>query len=57
LVEEQSLPERYKDHMLIDNYLGRRECHLEPNWLLIYKKDENTLVLERLGTHSDLFKN
>lgn len=57
LVEEKVLPTTYKDHMLIGNYVGRRECHLEPNWLLIYKKEEDFLILERLGTHSDLFRN
>jgi len=56
LANEQSLPLNYRDHALIGNYVGHRECHIEPNWLLIYKKDSETLILERTGTHSDLFK-
>jgi mRNA interferase YafQ len=50
------LPVKYKDHKLIGNNKGRRECHLEPNWLLIYKLEDNLLIFERLGSHSDLFK-
>lgn len=51
------LPERYLDHPLSGNYKGYRECHIEPDWLLIYKIDNNTLtlVLSVTGTHSDLF--
>ena len=57
LVEEQPLPPRYLDHALIGNYQGHRECHITPDWLLIYKieKDILTLTLTRTGTHSDLF--
>lgn len=50
------LSAKYRDHKLIGNNKGRRECHLEPNWLLIYKLEDSLLILERLGTHSDLFK-
>ena len=52
------LPERYRDHDLNGNWLGHRECHIAPDWLLIYKKHEDILVLTltRTGTHSDLFK-
>lgn len=57
LVEDKPLPAKYKDHPLIGNYIGRRECHIEPNWLLIYKKEQDTLILERTGTHADLFNN
>lgn len=51
------LPERYLDHLLSGNYKGYRECHIEPDWLLVYKIDNNTLtlVLSITGTHSDLF--
>lgn len=51
------LPERYLDHPLNGNYKGYRECHIEPDWLLVYKIDNNTLtlVLSITGTHSDLF--
>ena len=56
LIEEKPLPLQYKDHPLIGNYVGRRECHIEPNWLLIYKKTIDMLILERTGTHADLFQ-
>jgi len=46
---------KYKDHNLIGNFIGRRECHIEPDWLLIYKIDEDFIIFERTGTHSDLF--
>ena len=51
------LPEHYKDHPLKGKYLGFRECHIRPDWLLVYKKIKNELVLMlvRTGTHSDLF--
>lgn len=51
------LPEKYKDHSLIGNYNGCRECHILPDWLLIYEiaDDELFLYLTRTGTHSDLF--
>ena len=56
LTEEKPLPQKFKDHPLRGNYIGRRECHLEPDWLLIYKKTSDSIILERLGSHSDLFK-
>jgi mRNA interferase YafQ len=46
----------HRDHRLIGNYQGRRKCHIESDWLLIYKVDETIIVFERMGTHSDLFK-
>lgn len=57
LVQQEPLPERYKEHSLIGNYAGYRECHITPDWLLIYKIKDNELilVLSRTGTHSDLF--
>ena len=57
LVNQQPLPEKYRDHNLSGNYTGYRECHIEPDWLLIYKifNDKLVLVLTRTGTHSDLF--
>ncbi|MBP5640483.1 MAG: type II toxin-antitoxin system YafQ family toxin [Victivallales bacterium] len=57
LAEGQALPDDYHDHLLIGNYKGCRECHITPDWLLIYKLFEDVLVLEltRTGTHSDLF--
>ena len=56
LVNGERLNPIYKDHKLIGNYKGRRECHLEPNWLLIYKIKEAEIIFERTGTHSDLFE-
>ena len=59
LCEEKLLPERFRDHQLQNsrNYKGMRECHIEPDWLLIYRIEEDRLILEliRTGTHSDLF--
>lgn len=57
LVREKPLPEKYKDHWLTGDYVGFRECHITPDWLLVYqiKDDELILVLSRTGTHSDLF--
>ena len=58
LTAGESLPARNKDHNLIGNYANRRECHIEPDWLLIYKLDEDNMeiIFERTGTHSDLFR-
>jgi mRNA interferase YafQ len=56
LVEEEPLPERYRDHVLIGNYRGRRECHIEADWLLIYKLVDDEIMFERTGTHSDLLE-
>ena len=55
LLKETPLPERHKDHLLSGNYKDHRECHIEPDWLLIYLKQETTLVLVSMGSHSDLF--
>lgn len=58
LAEEQKLPPKYKDHALSGVYSGYRECHIQPDWLLIYKikADVLVLLLTRTGTHSDLFR-
>lgn len=57
LAEEKTLPAEYKDHSLTVIYQDFRECHILPDWLLIYRIDKDilTLVLSRTGTHSDLF--
>ena len=59
LVNEQPLPEKYRDHALTSsrNYTDMRECHIEPDWLLIYKVYRDMLILKliRTGSHSDLF--
>ena len=46
----------HRDHKLTGNYMGRRDCHIESDWLLIYRIEERTLFFERMGTPSDLFK-
>ena len=51
-----SLEVKFKDHLLVGNYKNKRECHLLPDWLLIYEIDKDNLVLHRTGTHSELFK-
>lgn len=58
LAEDEILDEKYRDHSLSGNYKGTRECHIEPDFLLIYEKIEGILVLSlvRAGSHSDLFK-
>jgi mRNA interferase YafQ len=56
LVDEERLDVNYKDHKLIGNYKGRRECHVEQDWLLIYKIIDSEIIFERTGTHSDLFE-
>ena len=52
----EALPEKYYDHALTGNWRGHRECHIQPDWLLIYRYDDEVLVLTltRTGTHSDL---
>ena len=57
LIADVPLPAKYHDHKLSGEWEGYRECHLKPDLLLIYEKpDEKTLRLERLGTHSKLFR-
>ena len=57
LASGQELPAKYKDHPLIGDYEGCRECHIAPDWLLVYEmmEDELLLYLTRTGSHSDLF--
>lgn len=57
LINNKPLPLKNKDHDLKGNYSGFRECHITPDWLLIYKIEKNELILSlmRTGTHSDLF--
>ena len=56
LVRGEKLDPIYRDHKLTGNYYGCRDCHVESDWPLIYKYDEETLSLVRTGTHADLFK-
>lgn len=58
LANDVELEPKYRDHSLVGNYSGYRECHVNPDWLLVYKKDAGVLVLllYRVGSHSELFK-
>lgn len=58
LADGITLPEKYCDHYLVGQYKGYRECHIYPDWLLVYKVQDDVLVLtlSRTGTHSDLFR-
>ncbi len=50
------IPAKYHDHALSGNYKGYRECHIRPNWLLVYKSTETEITSIATGTHDDLFK-
>lgn len=56
LLSGEPLDAIHRDHKLTGNLVGRRDCHIESDWLLIYRFDGDRLVFERMGTHSDLFK-
>jgi mRNA interferase YafQ len=56
LIAQGVLDARLRNHKLSGNYKDRWECHLEPDWLLVYKLSGNEIVFERTGTHSDLFE-
>ena len=55
LIEEKPLPAKCKDHPLKNNWNHHRDCHIEPDWVLIYKIDGNDIYFVRTGTHADLF--
>ena len=55
LANKEELPGRNRDHALIGNYADHRECHITPDWLLIYQATETELLLVRTGSHSELF--
>lgn len=57
LCADKPLEERHRDHALVGRYAGFRECHIRPDWLLVYAIDKDRLILvaSRTGTHSDLF--
>ena len=55
LIEDQSLPPEYKDHLLKGKWRSFRDAHIEPDWLLIYKIDSESVRFERTGRHIDLF--
>lgn len=56
LVKEKPLESKHRDHKLTGNYKTHRECHIEPDWLLIYRTTIKEIIFERTGSHSDLFK-
>jgi len=56
LIDGKELDGLQRDHQLVGSYAGRRECHIEADWLLIYKIDGDRVIFERTGSHSDLFK-
>ncbi len=56
LVIDKKLEPKYKDHSLTGKWKNHRDLHLEPDWLLIYQKTEDSLILERTGSHSELFR-
>ena len=55
LLSEKPLPIKYRDHPLRGKWVERKDCHVEPDWILIYRHSEDELLLERTGSHSDLF--
>ena len=58
LRERKPLPEKYNDHPLTGNWSGHRDCHILPDWLLVYRVDNDALILTttRTGTHSEIFQ-
>ena len=56
LIAGQTPDPIHGDHKLVGNYHGRRECHIESDWLLIYRIEDKLIIFERMGSHSDLFK-
>jgi mRNA interferase YafQ len=55
LVVQEQLAEKYRDHALVGNWHGFRECHIQPDWLLIYRIEDDELQLVRTGSHTELF--
>ena len=56
LISGKTLDPIHRDHKLSGNLVNRRDCHIESDWVLIYRFEGNNLIFERMGTHSDLFK-
>lgn len=56
LASGKKLDQKHRDHALIGNYANHRECHIEPDWLLIYCIRKDRIIIERTGSHSDLFR-
>lgn len=55
LLTGRPLPPKYRDHPLTGQWARRRDCHIEPDWILIYSVQGDDLILERTGSHSDLY--
>ncbi|MBF0457365.1 MAG: type II toxin-antitoxin system YafQ family toxin [Nitrospirae bacterium] len=55
LIEETGLEDKHRVHKLSGEYIGRMECHIEPDWLLVYRVNGDEIIFERTGSHSDLF--
>ncbi|MDZ7363841.1 MAG: type II toxin-antitoxin system YafQ family toxin [candidate division KSB1 bacterium] len=55
LAAQEKLERKHNDHKLVGNFKGRRECHIEPDWLLVYSIQNDLIIFERTGSHSDLF--
>jgi len=56
LLSKKTLDQKFKDHSLSGKWKNHRDCHIDPDWLLIYQITTDSLILERTGSHSDLFK-
>ncbi len=56
LLSGDTLDEIHRDHKLLGSYSGRRECHIESDWLVMYKIAEDKIIFERMGSHADLFR-
>jgi mRNA interferase YafQ len=56
LAADKPLPERCRPHKLVGDYVGLWECHIEPDWLLVYDLSDDLVVLTATGSHADLFK-
>lgn len=56
LLNKEPLNSKYRDHKLVGKWINHRDCHIEPDWILIYRLTEDALILERTGSHSELFK-
>ena len=56
LANQEKLDPKHHNHKLTGNFDGRWECHIEPDWLLVYRRTDTEIIFERTGSHSDLFK-
>jgi mRNA interferase YafQ len=56
LILDEELPLKNRNHKLIGDYMGHNECHIEPDWLLIYRIENDCIFFERTGSHSNLFR-